>query len=192
MIAQEIVSVKLEACFRIDVFDEAPTTPQQHYSSDESEDIGQNTATSAGDEPSMSFVSSFTSLSTDTMRPKRTRQSFSSPTQGSRFPKSRSRLTASQCSTDSPISTTKSKLSELDVPYCVETNACKGKICFQNSEGQEVNTELRDWKEGIVNGTQMLVLEEPKVWTAVLDEGATNGATKGNEEERETPIIPRC
>lgn len=78
------------------------------------------------------------------------------------------------------------------MPYCVETNACKGKICFQNSEGQEVNTELRDWKEGIVNGTQMLVLEEPKVWTAVLDEGATNGATKGNEEERETPIIPRC
>ena len=87
---------------------EAPTTPQHDYSSDESPDFGQNPATSGTDDPSMSFASSLTSnFSTDTARPKRSRQSFSSPIQESRSSKSRLR----------PIATALSDLSESRVSY---------------------------------------------------------------------------
>ncbi len=76
---------------------EVPPTPQHHDSSDESVGTGQDPAASAPYNPSMSFVSSFTSsFSTDTTRPKRSRQSLSSPTQSIRSSKSRSRPTASQ------------------------------------------------------------------------------------------------
>ncbi len=83
---------------------EAPTTSQNHYASDESLDVGQTLAASGTDDPSMSCVSSFTSsFSTDNTRPKRSRQSFSSPTQGSRSSKSRSRLTTTRESALSPV-----------------------------------------------------------------------------------------
>lgn len=76
-----------------ETYDEASTTPTHQYTSDESQDPGQDPA-SGTDDPSISFMSSFTSgFSTDNTRPKRSRQSFSSPTQGSRSLKSRSRLT---------------------------------------------------------------------------------------------------
>ncbi|KGQ09554.1 hypothetical protein BBAD15_g5105 [Beauveria bassiana D1-5] len=76
---------------------EISTTPEHHYTSDESQGLDQDLAASGTDDPSMSFMSSFTStFSIDTIRPKRSRQSFTSPTQGSRLPKSRSRPSATQ------------------------------------------------------------------------------------------------
>ncbi|OAA48546.1 hypothetical protein NOR_01796 [Metarhizium rileyi] len=76
---------------------EVPSTPQHHDSSDESVGPGQDPAASAAYDPSMSFVSSFTSsFNTETTHPKRSRQSLSSPTQSIRSSKSRSRPTASQ------------------------------------------------------------------------------------------------
>ncbi|OAA44189.1 hypothetical protein NOR_03917 [Metarhizium rileyi] len=81
---------------------EGPTTPQQ-YTADESQDPGQGLAASGADDAAISFVSSFTSyFNADTTRPKRTRQSFSSPTQGNRLSKSRSRATAVQRPVESP------------------------------------------------------------------------------------------
>jgi hypothetical protein len=142
---------------------EAPTTPQHDYSSDESPDFGQNPAASGTDEPSMSFASSFTSnFSTDTARPKRSRQSVSSPTQESRSSKSRSR----------PVATATSDPSESKVSCWVETYGHKGKIHFRNLEGQEVKTELMDWKVEMVDGTQCSYWKSPKsgcvFWTKEL------------------------
>ncbi|KAM3549991.1 hypothetical protein ARSEF4850_008567 [Beauveria asiatica] len=72
---------------------ETPTTPPRHYC-DESLELGQDSPASGSDELSMSLTSNVTShFSTNTTRPKRSRQSFSSPTQGSRSSKSRSRST---------------------------------------------------------------------------------------------------
>ncbi|KAF1739594.1 hypothetical protein CRV24_001530 [Beauveria bassiana] len=84
---------------------EAPTTPEHHYASDELEETDQNTAGPGTADPSMSFVSSFTTLSTDTSRLKRAREPFSSPTQGRRSSKSRSRATASRRPVASPTAT---------------------------------------------------------------------------------------
>ncbi|KAM3441687.1 hypothetical protein MY4824_001465 [Beauveria thailandica] len=84
---QHIAETFIEEC---EDNNEAPTTPSHHYALDDSHDLGQDAA-SGTDDPSMSFVSgeaSFTSsFSTDTTRPKRSRQSFSSPTQESRSSK---------------------------------------------------------------------------------------------------------
>ncbi|OAA58132.1 hypothetical protein LEL_10897 [Akanthomyces lecanii RCEF 1005] len=75
---------------------EAPTTPKHHYSSEESLDTSQDSAAPGISDPSMSFVSSLTSsFSTASTKTKRHRRSLSSPTQGSRLSKSRSRATAS-------------------------------------------------------------------------------------------------
>lgn len=85
---------------------EAPTTPEHQYSSDESLDPGKDPAAPGSEGLSMSFASSFTSsFSTATTRPKRSRRSWSSPTQGNRLSKSRSRATASQQSVVSPVAT---------------------------------------------------------------------------------------
>ncbi|KAK8147860.1 hypothetical protein G3M48_000890 [Beauveria asiatica] len=82
---------------------DAPTTPQQQQSSDESDDQGQDTAASVANDPSTSFLSNFTStFNTDSTRPKRSRLSFSSPTQGSRSSKSRSRFTTTRQRVVSP------------------------------------------------------------------------------------------
>ncbi|KAM3435124.1 hypothetical protein NHJ13734_005694 [Beauveria thailandica] len=84
---QHIAETFVEEC---EDNNEAPTTPSHHYALNDSHDLGQDAA-SGTDDPSMSFVSgeaSFTSsFSTDTTRRKRSRQSFSSPTQGSRSSK---------------------------------------------------------------------------------------------------------
>lgn len=71
-----------------------PTTPERQYTSDEEPD--RILAASETADPPMSFVSSFTTLSTDTTRPKRAREPFSSPTQGGRMAKSRSRAAVSR------------------------------------------------------------------------------------------------
>lgn len=95
-----------EACGETDE-DNGPTTPTHQYTSDESQDQGQVPAASGTSDPSMSFMSSFTSdFSTDTTRPKRARQLLSSPTQESRLSKSRSRATAAQRCAEYPSTTT--------------------------------------------------------------------------------------
>ncbi len=87
---------------------EAPNTPEDHHSSDESPELGEDATAAGTDCPSMSFASSFTSsLSTATSRPKRSRRSLSSPTQGHRLSKSRFRATASQQRAVSPVATAK-------------------------------------------------------------------------------------
>ncbi|KAJ6784304.1 hypothetical protein PWT90_04253 [Aphanocladium album] len=61
---------------------DAPTTPRQQHSTNESHDYGQDSAALGADNASMSCVSSFTAIfSTKSARPKRYRQSFGSPTQ---------------------------------------------------------------------------------------------------------------
>lgn len=93
-----------------DILTKTPTTPKEHDSSDESQDQCQILTTVGTDDPSMSFASSFTSsLSADTTRPKRSRQSFSSPTQGSRSSKSRSRPITTRRPLMSPSTTAESK-----------------------------------------------------------------------------------
>ncbi|KGQ07756.1 hypothetical protein BBAD15_g6917 [Beauveria bassiana D1-5] len=91
--------------------DDGPTTPTHQYTSGESQDPGQDPATSGTSDPSVSFMSSFTSdFSADTTRPKRARQSLSSPTQEDRLPKSRSRATAVQRRVKSSTTTAESEL----------------------------------------------------------------------------------
>ncbi|KAJ3499422.1 hypothetical protein NLG97_g356 [Lecanicillium saksenae] len=92
---------------------EAPTTLQRRYR-DESLELGQDSLALESDDLSMSFASNVTSnLSTDTTRPKRSRQSFSSPTHGSRSSKSRSRLTTTRPPVVSPAACTGPEPSEL-------------------------------------------------------------------------------
>ena len=93
-----------------DILAKTPLTPKQQESSDESQDQCQILGAVGTDNPSMSFASSFTSsLGADTTRPKRSRQSFSSPTQGSRSSKSRSRPITTRRSLMSPTTTAESK-----------------------------------------------------------------------------------
>ncbi|KAM3502142.1 hypothetical protein MY11210_009160 [Beauveria gryllotalpidicola] len=84
---------------------EASTTPKNHGTSDEPEKPDQTMAGIGAANASMGFVSSFTTSGTDTARPKRARESFSSPTQGRRLLKSRSRATTSRRPVDSPPAT---------------------------------------------------------------------------------------
>ncbi|KAJ2982472.1 hypothetical protein NQ176_g1360 [Zarea fungicola] len=144
-------------------------TTQHHYSSDESEDPEQIPTASGTVDPSMSFVSSFTSLSTDSTRQKRPRQSFSPPTPTSRLFKSRSRPATTLGCIESSVSTGQSELSNSS---WVETYGHKGKICFRNPESQEIRTELKDWKESTVKGARCLYWKSPKYgrvfWTKEL------------------------
>lgn len=88
---------------------EVPATPQRH---DCGESLGRDSPDS--DDLSMSFTSNVTSnFSTVTTRPKRSRQSFSSPTQGSRSSKSRSRLTTTQTPAVSHAASTEQEPCEL-------------------------------------------------------------------------------
>lgn len=151
-----------------ETYDEAHTTPTHRYTSDESQDPGQDPALGT-DDPSISFMSSFTSgFSTDNTRPKRSRQSSSSPTQGSRSLKSRSRLT-SQKSALTPADVADPKAPNSDVSYWVKAYDRKGKVCFRNPEGQEVETEVVDWEERTVDGRQCYGWQSPKsgrvLWT---------------------------
>ncbi|KAJ3499414.1 hypothetical protein NLG97_g349 [Lecanicillium saksenae] len=75
---QRIADTCVEVCENAGV---APTTPQYRSSSDESQEHDEDFDT---DDLSMSFVSNCRSLGTDIKRPKRARESLSSPTQGSR------------------------------------------------------------------------------------------------------------
>ncbi|KAM3518110.1 hypothetical protein NHJ13051_008429 [Beauveria bassiana] len=65
---------------------DTPTAPQYLSALDESQDHGQDSGT---DDPLVSFVSNSRTSGTVMNRPKRARESFSSPTQGSRSSKSR-------------------------------------------------------------------------------------------------------
>ncbi len=133
---------------------EASTTPHHHYASDESQDLGHD-ATPGTDNPSMSLVSSFsTSFNTDITRPKRSRQSFSSPTQGSRSSKSRSRFTTTQQPAVSPATIAEPKSSDSNVSYWVETYGHKEKIYLQSPEGQEIQTGEKVWGEESIYGAQ--------------------------------------
>ncbi|OAR00666.1 hypothetical protein LLEC1_07337, partial [Akanthomyces lecanii] len=115
---------------------EAIATPRHHYDLDESEDVGQESAALVTDGPSMSFVSSFTTVSTDTTRPKRPRPSFSSPTQETPFSKSRSRSTAIDGSMDS---TKNPGSSDSSVSSSIETRLRHGKSVCGTRQGKKSN-----------------------------------------------------
>ena len=133
---------------------ETPTTPKQQDSSDESQNQCQNLATVGTEDPSMSFASSYTSsFSADVTRPKRSRQSFSSPTQGSRLSKSRSRPIATWRPLLSPTTTTESKPPHQSQRHWVEPFDFEGKVLFRDLEGRIVKTAMTDWEE-MVDGTK--------------------------------------
>lgn len=107
--------------------DDDPTTPTHQYISDSSQDPGQDPVASGTDDPLMSFESSFTSdFSADTTRPKRARASFSSPTQGSRSSKSRSRLTVSQISALTHATVVEAGVFKSDIGGALSPGECSG------------------------------------------------------------------
>ncbi|EJP67430.1 uncharacterized protein BBA_03210 [Beauveria bassiana ARSEF 2860] len=138
--------------------DDAPATPQQQSSSDSSDDSAHHATASVTDDSSRSFVSSFTSNSnTDSTRPKRSRLSASSPTQGSRSPKSRSRFT-----TNRNAALREPGPSESVISYWIQTYGYEEKVLFRNPEGQEIKTDLKDWKQETINGAQYFYWQCPK------------------------------
>ncbi|KAM3473722.1 hypothetical protein MY8738_008228 [Beauveria namnaoensis] len=138
--------------------DVAPVTPQQQSSSDSSDDSAHHATASVTDDSSRSFVSSFTSNSnTDSTRPKRSRLSASSPTQGSRSPKSRSRFT-----TNRNAALREPGPSESVISYWIQTYGYEEKVLFRNPEGQEIKTDLKDWKQETINGAQYFYWQCPK------------------------------
>lgn len=120
---------------------EIPTTPRMDNTSDESQDFAQD-ADSETDAVSTSFVSNLTStssFSTDYTRPKRSRQSFSSPTQGGRSSKSRSRFATSGHPLMPPTIITKPTTTDSVVSPLV------GIVGRERSPtGQKVKTELKN------------------------------------------------
>ncbi|KAM3521642.1 hypothetical protein NHJ13051_006112 [Beauveria bassiana] len=138
--------------------DDAPVTPQQQSSSDSSDDSAHHATASVTDNSSTSFVSSLTSNSnTDSTRPKRSRPSASSPTQGSRSPKSRSRFT-----TNRNAALREPGPSESVISYWIQTYGYEEKVLFRNPEGQEIETDLKDWKQETINGAQYFYWQCPK------------------------------
>lgn len=128
-----------------DIFAVTSTTPKQQDSSDKSQEQCKNLATVGIDDPFMSFTSSFTSsFSADAARPKRSRQSLSSPTQGSRSSKSRSRPTITRRPLMSPTTTAESNPPRRTEQHWVEPFDYNDKLVFRNLEGTIIKTKLTD------------------------------------------------
>ncbi|GAB0139110.1 hypothetical protein EsDP_00007325 [Epichloe bromicola] len=147
---------------------EAPSTPQNLYILEDTQNLSQQSTASGTNDPSMNFVSSFSS------RSKRSRHTLSSPAtpDASRSTKCRSRPGTTRRTTGSPTPTTETESSGLSASCCVETYINKGKIHFRDPEGQEVKTELKDWTADMIDGAQCFYWRSSKsgrlFWTPEL------------------------
>ncbi|KAK7422432.1 hypothetical protein QQZ08_009514 [Neonectria magnoliae] len=142
--------------------DEAPPVFHYLYTEDDSQEASQEPV-APGDDPSMSFTSSFTSgFSADQSRSKRSRPSLSPPSKssGSHVSKSRTRPSAARRTAESSTSAAGSVQSGPSGSHWVGTYGRRGKVCFRNLKGLEVKTELKDWTEQIVNELECFYWED--------------------------------
>ena len=119
--------------------DEEDGTFEYPQDVDDTEDHSQGSTVVHQDELSMSFTSSFTSANSSKANSKRLRQSHSPPSQSKKSFSSRSTTTEG------------TSAAEKDESYWVETYMRKGKVCFHNSDNQEIKTDFADWTDQVVD-----------------------------------------
>ena len=153
--------------------------PPYLYPEDDSQSLSQGPTALGFEDPSMSFTSSFTSVSTERARSKRPRQSDSPP---SKSKKEHASTNRSRRNNSLPVldkSALETGQSSSNQSHWVETYDLKGRICFRNPEGQEVKTELKEWAEQMLDGTACFYWKSAKsgraFWATNLPKAAKQG-----------------
>ncbi|KID93590.1 hypothetical protein MAJ_10453, partial [Metarhizium majus ARSEF 297] len=155
--------------------------PRYSYAEEDTPNPSQQSAALALNDPSMSSASSFTTLTTDPVQPKRSRDSCSPPSTSKRTNPSQ-RRTASGTAPRTARSSGQATVSAHPgsaTSHWVRTFRHRGKVCFKDLNGEEIKTESKEWTEQTVDETQCYYWQsdasQPSFWATELPKEERKG-----------------